>query len=248
MAKFIKITSIDEVADAVVSILEETQPDAVRGFVVQMANFAYELWTMEARNASSWGDRYASTITMDIPSAGKSVSEDSVYVDESHPNFMFVNIMENGMKSFSIKDALLAGKAARRNKAKYGTVFVHVPFRWRTPKDDQSKTHSTFSGMLSDDIYEIAKGGGRVTVDMAKSVRNKNLAGLKRFGGDGHGQYLTFRTVSEKSQGWKHPGAPATPVYRKVEQLVNDRVEKELLSFLEGRMDGIAEALRGATR
>lgn len=243
--KLFNIFDADSATDAIVSYLEQVAPDALQDYVNKMLDFSFQLWTAEAKNSGPWGDRYASTLKVEYARAG--ASEGRVYSDEAHPNAMFANIVENGMKSFSIKDALLAGKAARRNKAKFGRAFVHVPFRWRTPKDnDQSKTYSSFAGQLPEEIYQIAKSGGRVTVDMAESAGDKNLAGLKRFGGSLHGQYLTFRTVSEKSQGWRHPGAAATPVYPSVEKIVQAQVQKTILKYIDGLLDGLAENLEKA--
>lgn len=245
MARNFNIFDANSATDAIVAYLEEVAPEALKGYVNKMLDFSFQLWTAEAKDSGPWGDRYASTLQVEYARSG--ASEGRVYSDESHPNAMFVNIVENGMKSFSIKDALLAGKAARRNKAKFGRVFVHVPFRQRTPKqNDQSKTHSSFAGQLPEEIYEIAKSGGRVTVDMAKAAGNENLAGLKRYGNSVHGQYMTFRTVSEKSQDWRHPGAAATPVFPRVEKMIQAQVQETILKYIDGLLDGLKGQLEQA--
>ncbi len=176
---------------------------------------------------SGWGKLYAETIIMEESTGGKGAK---VYVDEKHPSYRYVKLVEEGVTVWSIKNALLKGKAARRNKALYGTVFVRVPFRWRTPSMSEPGRGTKFAGMMNEDVYEKVKGGEALGKEYGK------MAGMVKMGGPLHSQYMTFRTVSEKSKGWFFPSKPGYNVFERVkkrtEQMLDAMVKRMIIGYL----------------
>lgn len=215
-------------------IFEKTKvvmPKATAHLANSIVDWAHAMWHKDASESGPWGPRYASALKADMmKSTGD--GEARVYADEEHANFLFVNLVEDGITSWSIKDALLEGQAARRNEAKYGTRFVRVPFRWRVP--GKEKKTSSFAGVMPKDIYEDAKSGIPIvdrTIKVGK--RAVDISGLKRFGGEKHGQYMTFRTVSEKSDGWQYPPRAATPVFDQVVAKVEKMLEGMIVNMIK---------------
>ena len=45
--------------------------------------------------------------------------------------------------------------------------------------------------------------------------------------------YLTWRTVSEKSAGWNHPGFPGIHAFKRVEEWVDEQLDKIIQSFVK---------------
>lgn len=214
----------DEVVNKIMNIMQDIFPKIVESRSNEIASEILLFWGESAVDASSWGERYASTLSIKSMKGGKGSAK--VYVDKAHPNYMFVKMMEEGVKSWSIKDALLKGKAAQRNFLKYGTVFVRIPFRYRV--SGTTKPSSMFAGVMPEAIYKMAKSGENIGDQFGR------MAGLKRYSkGPVHGQYFTFRTVSEKSDGWEHPGKMQTPVFKKVLQKVGSMIEKSMVKWVK---------------
>lgn len=220
--------------DKIMEMAAEMLPETAMNMSNLIADKAHELWILKAMNApkrrdgspSGWGERYARAIKLK-PATGKTEGSAKVYVDENSEDYKYVEMIEEGFKEWSISDALLAGKAAARNRALYGTTFVRVPFRYRTPGVTQPT--SGFVDVLPRNIYQKAKKGERIGPEAGL------LAGLVRVGGKQHGQYFTFRTVTKDSN-WMHPGFTAVPVFEevkaKVEKMIAGAVENLIKGFL----------------
>lgn len=166
----------------------------------------------------------------------------------------WANKLESGYPGYSIKDKLLSSDAKVKSgpragqpwvqTSKQGTKFAHVPF-------DQ-KVSAPSSGDLTSEIKKImatnSKGTqqkltkvfkdelGRPISGKVASVKNApgNLSGITKYQrvddkGKVSSYYLTFRTVSEKSSGWQHPGFPGYNFFKRVEE----EVEKELENILK---------------
>lgn len=216
--------------------VSEMFPDLVGKANSYIADQAKEFWMMTARtepknkdeSTSGWGEKYASTIVSEKLEGGKGIR---LFVDEEHSNYMFVELVEDGVTTWSIKNALLQGKAARRNKAQYGTVFVRVPFRWRVPGVKETAKGANFAGILPKDIYEKVKRGEKI------GEKFGDYAGLVKMGGPLHSQYMTFRTVSEKSKDWFYPSKKGVGVFdkvkKKIEQMMDETIENIILGFLK---------------
>lgn len=216
---------LDRITQEIFSYTRKEFPIATQGLANLLLDQAMQFWRATAQSSSAWGERYASTLKLEPFKTGMG----RVFVDEEHPNAMFVYMMEDGVKTWSIKKALLEGKAARRNLAKYGKLFVRVPFRFRTP--GKGKKTSGFAGVMPSDIYALVKGGKR----LSKAPDNMpHIAGLKKYGSGVHSQYLTFRTVTETSAGWQYPNVPATPVFQKVQKRVEAMIGQTIVNMVKG--------------
>lgn len=228
---------VNKIFDATMDLMPSTSTHLTN----MLVDKAHKLWTQEAQisttkqdgNLSRWGEKYASTLQVKHIS-GKSGGTAKVYVDERDENYRFVEYVEEGIKTWSIKDALKKGKAAQRNlrKSKTGMWYVHVPFRYRTPGAGRA-TSSVFAGIMPQDVYEKAKRGEKIGGEYGK------LAGLAKVSEGIHSQYLTFRTVSEKSKGWQYPEKPPQHIFEKVQSKVESMVEKTIANFIEGFLKDI---------
>lgn len=234
-----KEINLVETLRAVFEFTEKLLPKTTEKVGNLLLDKIYELWVLTARTKptttkgapSRWGERYSRAIEVEpiTPGGGKG----RVYIDDGSPEMLFVNMVESGVRSWSIKDALLKGKAARRNKELYGNTFVTVPFRQRTP-GGRGPASSSFAGDIPSDVYERAKRGESIGPEAGK------LAGLTRVGGSQHSQFFTFRTVSENSPGWVYPSVPATPVFEEVQAEADTLVE----GFLEKLVAGFAQDMK----
>lgn len=203
-----------------------------------------DIWMGVARsraNREGWGEKYAQSIRMQPMTAASSKAV--VYTDEALD--MFVNLVEKGVRTWSIKDALLRGKAAKRNYLKYGTVFVRVPFRYRTPIKsgelrEGTKQSSVFAGVLPQDIYNKVKNGIPL-----KGREYGKYAGLTRYDKGGHEQYYTFRTVSEKSKGWQYPEIAGSNVYELTVSRAKELVNRYLNDYVTHFTKDLKQELEG---
>ena len=95
--------------------------------------------------------------------------------------------------------------------------------------------------------------GSRLTENMARELgadatQSRRMAGMVRMqrpgGGPGakHSQYLTFRTLSENSPGWQHPGQPGYHVAETVARTMRPVCEKV---FAEAVRQDVGRALGG---
>lgn len=217
------------------SFLSGSFQEHVRTFVVVLGQDALEIWKSEAKN-SVWGEQYASALKMTETGDGVVIEPDS-----TNANYKFYLMTEEGVRPWSIRDALLNGKAAARNMAMYGTLFVHVPLRQRTPTAGPTKVTSSFAGVMPKNIYQMSKSGQQVS-DAG------NLTGLKRYGANNHGQYMTFRTVSEKTpkDAWQHPGSAPDPIFsERVEKAVDSYINAAVIKFVDDTLAQMGKVTGG---
>lgn len=227
--------------------------------VRKAANIVLRTWIEKIGQADTkegWKRRYKQDVNID-----RQIDPLKVSVSASG---LFMNLVEEGVKRFSIKDGLLNGPHARINKK--GEPYNIVFFRAGTPK-----AHSISPMPVG--IYKVAKKldkkdvekryrvigvGGKTplmkggnlqerTKTKTKQLKRKDkYGGLVKMGSLGHTQYGTFRVVSKNSKGWIHPGVPAAPVFPKLEDAVHKKVKKLLqegllkdiesgINFLEGK-------------
>jgi hypothetical protein len=212
----------------IANAIESAMPGVIQLITQTMA----EEWKSQASGAGGWGPKYAAAIKSKF-----SGTTGEVYLDESttdkgsnKPNFMFAKMIEEGMKSFSIKDALLASDKAKVGKD--GVKYITVPFPVATPRQASSgKSKSQFGGReMTNEIYNIVKSGGKIS--SAKLKSGQEISGLSKYNTRQlHGQYGIFRRVSEKSQGWIHPGRGASPVFPDVIKEVNNKIQEAIATF-----------------
>lgn len=227
-----------KIVNAIYDRLKDDIPDRLVNSVNALIDNVYTFWRETAITTSPFGERYANLVDKRYLQNVNDKGEIFI-TDEKN---LFFQMMENGAKSWSIKDALLNGKVAKRNLAEYGTLFVHVPMRARTPvKKGDGKVTSSFTNELPKDIYQAVKSGAKLTPKQKATLGNLNLGNLKAIPTVfGDNNYVNFVTVSEKSKGWKHPGFNATPVYKKVE----DHVQKQLKLLLDTYVKAYSEVIK----
>jgi hypothetical protein len=209
--------------------------EAMPGIIERMTIDAHDEWKSRAIEASGWGSKYSDAIKYELSDKkGEVFLDDSIIDKESgKPNIMFAKMMEDGVKSWSIKDALM--KSDKAKKGKDGIKYITVPFPVATPrKKGQGKMASKFGKReMTKEIYEIVKKGGRIR-DMQINVRGKSIdvSGLQKFVTQKyHAQYGFFRRVSEKSTGWQYPAIGAQPIFSGVEKYVRKRISEIMTEF-----------------
>jgi|WetSurMetagenome_2_1015567.scaffolds.fasta_scaffold62073_2 hypothetical protein len=217
----------------IVKAIDGSFHDVIKTLTEGMA----EHWRDEARRVSTgWGSKYAATIKTDIKD-----NKGIIYIDKSikdktsdKPAMLFVNMVEEGMKSWSIKDALLKSEKAKYTKANH-IKYIVVPFPVSTPRrPDQGTMQSKFGGReMTDAMYKIVKNGGKLKSGSVK-VKGKdiNVSGLTKYvTPQRQTQYGIFRMVTKNSKGWMHPGVQKEPVYKKVLAEVNRRIHEVITEY-----------------
>lgn len=212
----------EEQMNNIVSAIDESFP----GVIGVLTNGIKELWKAEAKNSGGWGQKYSNAIKARVTG-----NQGEVYIDENmvdkgskRKNFMFVKMVEEGMKSFSIKDGLLASDKAKTGPD--GIKYIVVPFPVATPKATTSKSASQFGGReMTKEMYDIVRSGGRLKSGTLKT--GEDVSGLTRYNTRQlHSQYGIFRRVSENSKGWQHPGVAPSPVFPGVKAQVDKRIHE----------------------
>lgn len=193
-----------------------------------------EIYEAPADRHKGWGIKAGEAIKYELKQDGVRIYADEQETDprSGQKRILFVNIIEDGIRSWSIKDALLKSKRARLSQS--GEKYIRVPFRYRIP--GTQKPHTLFQGVMPTEVYKIAKGGGKITIQ-----DYGNLGGMTRVGREGHYSYFVFRTVSEKSQGWEYPAISPTPVYEKVLSQIEKMLPAVIENFCAGIIDRFGE-------
>jgi len=208
--------------------------DSFPGIIEMLTYGMQEHWKDEARNVSTgWGKKYANAIKASVSGNRGEVfiDEDLIDKESNKPNLMYVKMVEEGMKSFSIKKALLKSEKAKRGRD--GIKYITILFPVATPrKPGQGKMAQKFNKReMTEKIYKIVKSGGKITSE-EKLKSGQEATGLTRYvTRQRHSQYGMFRRVSEKSQGWIHPGVPEESVFPKILEEVNRRIETVLREY-----------------
>lgn len=168
--------------------------------------------------------------------------------------------LEEGFPSYNIRDVLLAstktvqvGQRAgepwvRKNKdgKKFASVpFEHKPFSGEKMAgnlaDDIKKIMVKNRAGVDQPITEIFKdlGGKAITgkVATAQNVGVPNLEGLTKYqhvhdSGKVSSVYMTFRTVSEDSNGWQHKGFSGYNLFEEAEKYVQSELENIIKTLL----------------
>lgn len=215
----------------------EAIEDAMPGVVQTIAQGTQEFWRNEARaSGSGWGEKYARAVKYRM--TGKTEAE--IYIDEdamdknsNQPNIMFAMMMEKGVKSWSIKDALLASDKAKESAD--GIKYIVVPFPVSAPrKSSQGTMRSQFGGReMTKEMHKIVKSGGRLKAgSLMVNGENVDVSGLTRYNTrQRHSQYGIFRCVSEKSKGWMYPTIGASPVFPSVVEQLNKQISDVISAF-----------------
>jgi len=218
--------------EKIVNAIDAAMPNVMEVLAVGMA----EYWKEKAESdGGGWGKKYARAIKTKISSSSSEVYIDEKIIDKESrkPLSMFVSMVESGMKSFSIKDALLASEKAKVSST--GIKYMIVPFPVSTPrKEGQGTMANKFGGReMTDAMHSIVKAGGRLkSGSITAGNREIDISGLTKYvTRQRHEGYGIFRCVSEKSSGWIHPGVGAHPVFPSVLAEVNHKIQEVMHSF-----------------
>ncbi|MFA5658457.1 MAG: hypothetical protein WC900_04170 [Oscillospiraceae bacterium] len=218
----------EDVFNQVIDKIEETLP----GVIPLLAQRTQEMWRAEARGTShGWGEKYANAIKAKVSGDSAEVYVDESMTDKStnKPSIMFTEMIEKGVKSWSIKEALLKSEKAKVSAD--GIKYIIVPFPVSTPrKQGSGQQMSRFGGReMTQDAYALVKGGGRFSGQLKSG---QEVSGLTRYTDrQKHEGYGLFLCVSQKSSGWIFPGVGAEPVYNKVLQKVNEQIGQLIAGY-----------------
>jgi hypothetical protein len=227
---FQKFNELIEMIDS----LDEVKSDLLNFIGYSISN----IWMQEYDNLNNkqkgWNEKAKQAIQFKTSGNNVEIYADSQMTDPRTgvKYILFVNILETGIRSWSIKEALLKSKRVKISKE--GVKFIIVPFRWATPSRSKAKTNPIFAGTMTKEIYNIVKTGQRLGKEYGR------LSGLKKYDRGYHTSYFTFRTVSEKSQGWIYPNIPGHRVYEKV----LDKVENTINEIVETYVQALFEKIR----
>jgi len=212
----------------------ENLPGLTRSIKIA-ANETLREWVKMVDSSSSkegWKKKYRDSINIDA-------QENPLEVSVSASG-MFVNFVEDGVKRFDMKIGLLNGPKVRFNDK--GEPYNIVFFRKGVPT-------STRVNPMPKPIYKMAKKLGKSDImkryrvvgigdekrklyTKADKLKGKSrddiYGGLLKTGSPGHSVYGTFRIVSKRSVGWIYPGVPASPVYSKLEMVLQPKIKRIL--------------------
>lgn len=224
-------SATEEQANKIMDQIDNAMPGLLELMVLE----AESVWSGEALKAGGWGSKYAQAIKTRFSGHDGEVYLDETSIDKqsNKPNFMYAMMMENGVKSFSIKEALLKSEKAKTGKD--GIKYISIPFNVATPrKKGQGKMSSHFGGReMTSEIHALVKGGGKAPAGTL-SKSGQDISGLTRYTTKQfHSGYGMFRTVSSKSKGWIYPDIPAEPVFNSVLEIVNKKVQEMLNEFCQ---------------
>ena len=242
---------IDSVGEAIDEMSENLSAEAMNRVINQIKNAmpglielmtyqTQDTWRTMAGDAGGWGDKYAKIVKADFD--GK---EGNVYLDETmmdsqskKPNFMFAMMMENGVASWSIKDALMKSDKAKTGKD--GIKYITIPLPVATPRKTGSGHKMSYFGgrEMSGEIHKLVKAGGKapegstVNVTTMRGSKDVDISGLAKYTTQQrHSQYGIFRRVSEKSKGWQYPNVSTTPIFDSVIKYVEKRMAEVVADF-----------------
>jgi hypothetical protein len=226
----------EEAKEKIINQISVSMP----GLVDLMTADTEDAWKTLAADAGGWGTKYAKAIKSTFNG-----EEGSVFIDESsvdpqsgQPNVVFMRKLELGVKTWSIKAALLASEKCKVGKD--GVKYIIIPFPVATPrKGGGGHKGSEFGGReMSSDIHKLVKAGenapegSTVTVTTSSGSREVNISGLTQYNTRQlHSQYGIFRRVSPESSGWQYPNISPQPIFDSVIKYVERRMVEVITEF-----------------
>ena len=206
--------------------------DSFPGIIGLITQTVAEEWRAEAKNAGGWGTKYATAVDYKIDDTTGEVFLNGEKIDKNvgKPYLMFAMMMERGVSSWSIKDALMKSDKAKTGPD--GVRYITVPMPVRTPAKNKATSPAKQFGKreMTNDIHRIVKSKGRIKSAQLES--GQDVSGLTRYiTRQKHESYGIFRRVSKKSKGWNYPNIPAEPVFKSVLDNVNKIVSEAISQF-----------------
>jgi len=214
-----------------VDVVDKSMPSIIGLITRETASY----WRAEANNTGGWGRKYSQAIESDY--AG---NEGEIYLDESKidkggsnkPFAMFAHMVEEGVKTWSIKEALLKSDKAKTSKD--GTRYIIVPFPVATPRTEKSGKMAPQFGKreMTKEMHKIVKSGG--TLKAGTLPTGEDVSGLTKYNTkEFHAQYGIFRVVTDKSKGWQYPNKSERPVFPSVQRYINKRIGEVMKEFIK---------------
>ena len=212
--------------------------EALPGIIALITHDIRAEWQERARDGDRWGSKYAAAINSRVTGTEGQIFLDETIIDKTtnRPAIMFAKMMELGVKTWSIKDALL--RSDRVKVGPDGVKYIIVPMAVATPRQESQGTPmSRFGGrVMTEEIHNIVKNGerydGSIMTSNDQGAKEVDISGLSRYNTrQRHSQYGIFRRVSERSKGWQYPNIPPEPVFNGVLEYVNRRIFEVLTEF-----------------
>ena len=262
MAVITVIPKTHIVSEAIQVLGTSVVPNLQRS-VKEAANLVLEEWVTELDKSSAkegWKRLYREAINIDPQG---SPLETSVTAEG-----LSVNLVEDGVRSFSIKDGLLNGPRAKISKKGkvYTTVFIRkfgagarkAPKSRMTPMVHKLASTLAKGETIRSRIVSLQRriaSGEKVTgvekrvVDLASQRKlPSHIERIQKVGKSGHIHYGSFVRVSEDSSGWMYPNIPAVPVYDVVFDKVTEKVIEKVQEGLMKDMDSGLKVLKNLSR
>lgn len=213
--------------------LGEKINSAIPGLIEVLVNETEDFWINQAMLIGGWGEKYARAIQSDVSKGEVWLDKESLDPQSKRPFFMFAMMVEEGVQSWSIKDALMKSKKAKIGKD--GVKYITIPMPVATPrKSGSGKQLSSFGGRtMTKEMHDILKSGGNVeSGSLMSGSRKISAKGLTAFSTQKyHSGYGLFRRVSENSKGWQFPNKSPQPVFDTVKKYVDRRVGELMSDF-----------------
>ena len=255
----LKITpNIEELVKKLSQIGMNSDP-AIQRALDRSQQVVYEKWQEilgKSKAKRGWKEHYSRKIEEEDV-VEKNTRTVSVNMKRDQATNMYVNFIENGISSWSIKEALLNGPHSQKGKnGRYNIVFM------------RKNTPGSSSPAMSSDVYSIAKGMISMKETLADRVRDiSSMPGSKlqsravsvseqissakgkreHLGrmmkgkaqktktGNQHAYGVFFR-VGENSKGWVYPDIPKVPVFSRVKSEVEDIVKDIFLKEIQAAL------------
>ena len=166
--------------------------------------------------------------------------------------------IEEGLKPYDMKETHLAKNA---KVGKDGSRYKHIPFEHSKKPSEQTEKAQTITNEIKQELkarkipfrkLELGKDGSprvgllhRFSVDSGKpSARSKsptlqNVQVYQNKGADGtvRKDIMTFRTISDNSDNWQHPGVQAAKIFDEAYMWAEATWEREILPDILASFD-----------
>ena len=161
------------------------------------------------------------------------------------------NMLEEGFSGYDMKDSLLnstktvtegsrAGQSWVQKNKKDGSKFAHVPFQQKPfavsgdlQQDLKAMTARNMEGAEQRLTKTFKDPSGKPISGKVATARSENplldrVTKYQKVSESGRVQsiYMTFRTISENSEGWRHPGFGGYGLFEEIESYVETELDR----------------------
>jgi len=166
--------------------------------------------------------------------------------------------IEEGLQPYDMKDTHLAKNA---KVGKDGQRYKHIPFEHSKKPSEQSEKAQSITNEIKSELkarkipfrkLELGKDGSprvgllhRFSVDSGKpsarskspTLQNVQVYQNKTASGAVRKDIMTFRTISDKSDNWQHPGTQAAKIFEEAYSWAESTWEREILPNIMASFD-----------